>query len=123
MAVETLAPLAGQFRAGTLHAMAVTSRERFSEMPDVPTVFESGYPGYDVSSWNGIVAPAGMPADRIATLNAAIDKVLGQPDVKQRFADLGFVAAGGTPAAFGTLIHDEITRWSGVIERAHIEKQ
>jgi tripartite-type tricarboxylate transporter receptor subunit TctC len=121
--VETLATLAGQIKGGALRAVAVTSHARFSEMPDVPSVAESGFPQYDVSAWNGFVAPAKTPLDRVATLNAAINTVLKQPDVRRKFADLGFVAAGSTPEGLASLNRSEIARWGKVIDDAKIPKQ
>lgn len=123
LGVETLAPLVAQFKSGTLRAIAVSSRARFSELPQVPSVAESGYPQYDVSAWNGFVAPARTPADRVQKLNDAVNKVLLQPDVQKKFADLGFVAAGSSQDGLKTLMRDEIARWKTVIEQAHIPQQ
>jgi tripartite-type tricarboxylate transporter receptor subunit TctC len=121
--VETIATLAGQIKGGALRAIAVTSRARFAGMPDVPSVAEAGFPTFDVSSWNGFVARAGTPHARIATLNSALNEVLKEPDIQRRFADLGMVAAGSTPAALSGLIQSETVRWAKVIDEAKIPKQ
>lgn len=120
---EILAPVMAQVKGGGLRALAVTTQNRFPGLPGVPTVVESGVPGYDVASWNGIAAPAKTPRPVVQLLNKEINAVLALPDVKQRFDELGVVAQGGTPEALGALLTKEIAKWQDVVAKAKIEKQ
>ncbi len=104
-----------QVRAGRLRVLAVTSAERFSGTPDIPTIAESGLPGYDMTLWFGIVTRAGAPDAAIQTLSAAIGAVLDRPDLKARFLDLGVQLSPSAPEAFGALIAREVSRWTRVI--------
>ena len=122
-AVEILAPVIGQVKAGAVRALAVTTSTRTSLLPDVPSVAESGVPGYEVTSWNGIAAPAKTPRSRIDALNRAIVGALGSADVKQRFQELGVEARPSTPEAFQAHLKAEIVKWKKVIEEARIPKQ
>jgi len=122
-AFEILAPVLAQIRGGALKPLAVTSEKRFSGLPEVPTVAESGVPGYQASSWNGIAAPAKTPKGVIDRLNREVNAVAAAPDVRKRLQDLGVEARAGTPAALGALLVSEIAKWRAVIERAKIEKQ
>src|SRR6266487_2327850 len=122
-AFEILAPVLAQIRGGALKPLAVTSEKRFSELPEVPTVAESGVPGYQASSWNGIAAPARTPKGVIDRLNREVNAAAAAPDVRRRLQDLGVEARAGTPAALGALLVSEIAKWRAVIERAKIEKQ
>ena len=120
---EILAPVMAQVKGGGLRAVAVTTQSRFPGLPDVPTVAESGVPGYDVASWNGIAAPAKTPRPVIDLLNKEINAVLALPEVKQRFDELGVVAQGGRPEDLGALLAKEIAKWQDVVAKARIEKQ
>ena len=122
-AFEILAPVLAQIRGGALKPLAVTSEKRFSGLPEVPTIAESGVPGYQASSWNGIAAPAKTPKGVIDRLNREVNAVAAAPDVRKRLQDLGVEARAGTPAALGALLVSEIAKWRAVIERAKIEKQ
>src|SRR6266487_6323995 len=122
-AFEILAPVMAQIKSGGLKALAVTSEKRFSGLPEVPTVAESGVPGYQASSWNGIAAPARTPKSVIDRLNREVNAAAAAPDVRRRLQDLGVEARAGTPAALGALLVSEIAKWRAVIERAKIEKQ
>ncbi len=122
-AFEILAPVLAQIRGGALKPLAVTSEKRFSGLPEVPTVAESGVPGYQASSWNGIAAPARTPKGVIDRLNREVNAAAAAPDVRKRLQDLGVEARAGTPAALGALLVSEIAKWRAVIERAKIEKQ
>ncbi|MBV6306568.1 tripartite tricarboxylate transporter substrate binding protein [Candidimonas humi] len=103
-------------QAGKLRALAVTTAERSKTAPDLPTMEESGFPNFDVSSWFGVIAPKGTPADVVNTLNAAIEKALSKPDVQKRFADLGAVAVKTTPAEFGEFIKSQVDTWAKVVK-------
>ncbi|TMG76342.1 MAG: tripartite tricarboxylate transporter substrate binding protein [Betaproteobacteria bacterium] len=122
-AFEILAPVLAQIRGGALKPLAVTSEKRFSGLPEVPTVAESGVPGYQASSWNGIAAPARTPKGVIDRLNREVNAAAAAPEVRKRLQDLGVEARAGTPAALGALLASEIAKWHAVIERAKIEKQ
>ncbi len=108
-------------KSGRLRALAVSSPQRIAALPDVPTVAESGYPGFEADQWYGIVAPAGTPADRVARLNAEINKALAMPDVAQQLAVEGAVPMPGTPKAFGELIAREIPRWAEVVKAGNVK--
>ncbi|MCX7892929.1 MAG: tripartite tricarboxylate transporter substrate binding protein [Burkholderiales bacterium] len=120
---EILAPVIGQLKGGALRPLAVTTARRFEGLPDVPTVAESGVPGYDVASWNGIAAPARTPPAVIERLNREIVAVLALPEIRERFLELGVVPRPSTPADHRALLVAEIAKWRDVIVRAKIEKQ
>ena len=106
-------------KTGKLRALGVTTTERSQALPDVPTVAEQGVPGYDVSVFFGIVAPAGTPPDRIAKLNQAFVEVLDTPKVKQLFASQGLEPApASTPQQLGKFIQAQVTKWAGVVKQA-----
>jgi len=105
---------------GKLRALAVTSTKRLPNLPDVPTLDEAGVKGYESLSWSGIMAPAGTPKRVIDKLNAAIGKILRDPDVKQRFASLGVEPVGGPPEAFSRHIRAESEKWARVVKTANI---
>jgi len=105
-------------RTGKLRALAVTSGQRSSMAPDVPTVAESGVPGYEVTSWYGLMVPAGTPKEIIARLHAAAVNALGQPEVKKRFATTDLEPVGSTPEQFGALVRSEVAKWAKVIKES-----
>ena len=108
-------------RNGKLRALAVSSAARIAALPEVPTVAESGYPGFEADQWYGIVAPAGTPPAMVARLNAEIHKALALPDVAQQLAAEGAVPNPGPPQAFGELIAREIPRWREVIKAGNVK--
>ena len=108
-----------QVKAGQLRAIAVTSGKRVKEWPDVPTVAESGYAGFEAVTWFGIAVPAGTPEPIVARLSTEIIKVLQSPDVKERLG--GDVTTG--PAAFAALIKSDHDKWAGVIKEGGIKAQ
>lgn len=122
-AFEFTAPVIGQIKAGALKALAVSPRSRFAGLPDVPTVTESGVPGYEVISWNGIGAPAKTPRAIIDRLNQEVNAALAAPDLQQRFRDMGVETRGDTPEGFRKHVASEIAKWKAVIEKAKIERQ
>jgi len=122
-AFEILAPVMAQIKGGALKALAVTSDKRFAGLPDVPTVAESGVPGYQASSWNAIAAPAKTPKPVIERLNREVNTAVAAPDVRKRLSELGVDARAGTPEALHDLLVSEIAKWRAVIERAKIQKQ
>jgi tripartite-type tricarboxylate transporter receptor subunit TctC len=108
-------------RSGKLRALAVSSPARIAALPEVPTVAESGFPGFEADQWYGIVAPAGTPPAVVARLNAEIHKALALPDVAQQLAAEGAVPNPGPPQAFGELIAREIPRWREVIKAGNVK--
>jgi tripartite-type tricarboxylate transporter receptor subunit TctC len=122
---EVLSPMLPQIAAGPrgLRPLAVTSDRRFAGLPQVPTVQESGVPGFSVASWNALAAPAGTPPAVIETLNAAIRAAVSKPEVQQRLQSLGVRAQASTPAEAVQLLTSEIQRWKQVITAAKITPQ
>ena len=110
-------------RSGRLRALAVSSPQRLATLPDVPTVAESGFPGFDADQWYGIVAPAGTPAAVVTRLNAEINKALLMPAVAQQLAGEGAIATPATPQAFGALIAREIPRWAEVVKAGNVKAE
>jgi tripartite-type tricarboxylate transporter receptor subunit TctC len=107
-------------KAGKLRAIAMTSSTRALSFPDLPTIAESGVPGYEVTSWNGVLAPAGTPVEIVRRLNMEFNKLLAAPDMRQRLMDNGYEAVGGPPEKFGAHIQSEIAKWAPVVKRAGI---
>src|SRR5437773_1869735 len=120
---EILAPVIAQIKGGALKALAVTSDKRFSGLPEVPTIAESGVPGYQASSWNAVAAPAKTPGPVLERLNREVNTAVAAPEVRKRLGELGVEARAGTPDALRELLVSEIAKWKGVIERAKIEQQ
>jgi tripartite-type tricarboxylate transporter receptor subunit TctC len=108
-------------KSGRLRALAVSSAQRIAPLPDVPTVAESGFPGWEADQWYGVVAPAGTSAARVAQLNAEINRALALADVAQQLAVEGAVPMPGTPKAFGELIAREIPRWAEVVRAGNVK--
>ena len=109
-------------RAGRLRALAVTTAMRSPALPAVPAVGEF-VPGYEVSTWYGVCAPMGTPAEVIDKINKVINAGLADPTMKARLADLGGVTIAGSPADFGKLIADETEKWGNVIKTAGIKAE
>ena len=112
-----------QVRQGALRALAVTSATRNAQLPDVPSVAEQGFPGYDIVAWGGIVAPAATPADIVARLNAEITRAMSAPEAAPLFQRLGLSPAPMSPTEFGAYIRAEIARWRDYVTIAGIEPQ
>ena len=110
-------PLQAQVQAGKLRALAVTTAKRFPLLPDLPTIAESGYPGFEALAWNGVMVPAATPKPVIAKLNAEMNAILKQPDVVEKMQAAGFDLIGGTPEDFGNLIKRETDTWTPVIRK------
>jgi tripartite-type tricarboxylate transporter receptor subunit TctC len=108
-------------REGHLRGLAVTTKERIAIMPEMPTIAESGVPGFDVSSWFGFFVPARTPPDIIAKINADTNAALVHPSVKPRFEHLGAVPKGSTPAELAAFLKSEIDKWGPVIADARIK--
>jgi tripartite-type tricarboxylate transporter receptor subunit TctC len=119
-AVSPLPGVTPFIKSGRLRPVAVTSAKRLASYPDIPTVAESGMPGFELLSWYGLWGPAGMPKEIVDKLNAAVAKAVQTPHVKARFADLSFETSENTPAQFTKLIQEEIRRVGVVIKAANI---
>jgi tripartite-type tricarboxylate transporter receptor subunit TctC len=104
---------------GRLRALAVSGRHAAPAMPELPTISET-LPGFSAVSWFGILAPAGTPAAVITRLNTELDRIVHQPQVEKRFADIGGEAVGGPPSTLASVIHEEIARWRRVAKEAGI---
>ncbi|MBD7962064.1 tripartite tricarboxylate transporter substrate binding protein [Comamonas avium] len=103
-------------KAGKLKALAVTSSQRSPSAPGIPTVAESGLPGYEAIAWNGLLAPAGTPKEVVDRLSAELKKVLDNPEVAQRFEAQGFAAAWNTPTAYAGFLQAEVDKWGKVVK-------
>jgi tripartite-type tricarboxylate transporter receptor subunit TctC len=111
-------------QSGQLKALAVTGKDRFPAVPEVPAAIESGLlPGYDVTTWYGFFAPRGTPPAVVAKLNTTLNEILADGAVQQRLTTAGVVVRGSTPEAFGKHMADEYARWNTVREAAGIAQQ
>jgi tripartite-type tricarboxylate transporter receptor subunit TctC len=117
---EPISVLLAHIHDGKLRALAVTGATRSPELPDVPTMIESGFPGFTSVSWTGIVAPAGTPPAIVAKLNAAVNTAITAPDTQARLARLGGAPMAGTPQDFAALIATETPKWAAVVKAAHV---
>ena len=116
----SIAPLLPLIREGKLHGLAVTSLDRFAATPDLPTVAESGFPGFDVTASFGLMVAAGTPAAVIDKINRDTVRVLAQDELRQRLADIGVVTIGNSPAAFAAALKAEAVQWAKLIKEAGI---
>jgi tripartite-type tricarboxylate transporter receptor subunit TctC len=124
---DNLPSILPQIRAGTVRPMAAVSAERLPELPDVPTFAETGLPelagGLVIDSWFGFLAPAGTPPGTVTALNAAFDRALQDPSVRQRLQDAAVVPLGGPPSRMADQLRDEAARWGGVIRANRISAE
>jgi tripartite-type tricarboxylate transporter receptor subunit TctC len=116
--MSSVPTLLGQIKQGKLRALAVTSAKRADDLPNVPTINESGYKGFDAVTWFGLLAPAATPKDVIAKLNAEFNKALKTPELSKRLGDEGADPAGGTPEEFVALIKGDIPKWGKVVKES-----
>ncbi len=107
-------------KSGKMKAIAVTSAKRALAMPELPTVQETGIAGYDVTSWNGQLAPAGTPPDIVRRLNSEFNRIISTPEMKKRMIENGYEPMGGPPEKFGEHIRAEIAKWAPVVKSANI---
>jgi tripartite-type tricarboxylate transporter receptor subunit TctC len=101
---------------GALRALAVTTGKRLAYLPDLPTIAESGFPGYEINSWQGVFAPAGTPQDVILKINGEIVRMLRAPDVRERMSHEGADPVGSTPEEFSKRVASELVKWSKLIK-------
>jgi tripartite-type tricarboxylate transporter receptor subunit TctC len=121
MQFGTIPPTLVHVRAGKLRALAVTGAVRNAALPDVPTIAESGLPGYESSLWQAIVAPAGTPAAIVARLNRETIAVLNDPDIRAAFAKHGVEPEPGSPDALAVRIREDVKKWRDVVNSAGIK--
>ncbi|MEO8187340.1 MAG: tripartite tricarboxylate transporter substrate binding protein [Burkholderiaceae bacterium] len=112
---DNLASATAQIKAGKLRALAVTTLQRASSMPEVPTMVDAGLPGFDVSTWFGVFAPAGTPAPIVSRLNSAITAALRSPEMRERLARMGAEPAPGTPEQFSELLRRELSKYQQIV--------
>jgi tripartite-type tricarboxylate transporter receptor subunit TctC len=113
-------PFANHYRR-LAYSGHVTSAQRFSDLPDLPTLAEAGVPGYEATSWYGFLGPAGLPPDIVAKLNRELIKIVQNPAMKEKFASLGIEPVTGTPDEFGAYIRSEMVKWRAVVTAADIK--
>ncbi len=121
--MDNMPPYLPQVKAGKIRALAVSPAKRSAAAPDIPTVAESGVPGYDSGAWFGLVAPAHTPKDVVNKLSRETARILQLGDVRARLTDLGAEPVGGTPEQFAAHIKSEIAKWAKVIKEANVELQ
>ena len=110
-------------KAGKLRPIAIVARERFAQLPDVPTFAELGYPTVDANTWFGVVAPAGTPVAIVERLNKEINEILKDPEAKKRLAEQGAVPIGGTPADFDKFIRADLEKWAKLAKTRNIKAE
>jgi tripartite-type tricarboxylate transporter receptor subunit TctC len=115
---ESLDSISSFAHAGQVHPLAVSGPRRSPAFPDLPTIAEAGVPGYEASTWTGVIAPAGVPRAIINKLNAAINRAVGSQTFKERFAQIGNEPAAGTPEDFAALIARDSAKWAEVVRRS-----
>jgi tripartite-type tricarboxylate transporter receptor subunit TctC len=115
---ESTNSIAPHVKAGRVRALAVTGARRSASLPDVPTLMEAGVPGYEVTAWTGIIAPAHLPRPILDTLNAAVNATIAEPTVKARLAQMGSEGGGGTPEDYAELIRRDSAQWAEVVKRS-----
>ena len=118
MVFVNIAPVLGHIRANKVIAIAVTSKTRAAVLPDVPTVAESGMPGYESTTWYGFIGPAGLPKEIIAKLNSAIVEAVGAKDLRERYLALGADPQTSTPEEYAAMIRSDIASWAKVVKAA-----
>ncbi|MEA2919675.1 MAG: hypothetical protein QOJ15_11756 [Bradyrhizobium sp.] len=117
---DNMPSIISHVRAGSLRGLAVTTKERVAAVPDIPTIAESGVPGFDVFSWFGFFVPAKTPPDIVARINADTNAALAYAPVKSRFEELGATPKGSTPGELAAFLKSEIDKWGPVIQEAKI---
>lgn len=116
--MESLNSITPNARAGRVRALGVSGSKRVAVLPEVPTIAEAGVPGYEAITWNGIVAPAGMPRAMVNRLNGELNRALAEPGLQQKLAAIGAEPAGGTPEEFARFIRSEYAKWGDVVRRS-----
>jgi tripartite-type tricarboxylate transporter receptor subunit TctC len=122
MIFDTVTAIRGHVKSGAVRGIAVTTAKRSSAMPELPTIAET-LPGYDASTWGGILAPAGTPKDVVARLNSSINAALKMEDVRSRLMGAGIEIQGGTPEQFADVIRIEVDKWGRIVKEARIQQE
>jgi tripartite-type tricarboxylate transporter receptor subunit TctC len=117
----SILPTLPHVRSGRLRGIAVTTLQRVAAEPNIPTVAESGLPGFEVNNWNGVIVPRATPRPVVDRLNAEFNRILKMKDVSDRLQSDGSSPAGGTPEDFGARIVKEMALWSSVIKKAGVK--
>jgi len=115
---ESTNSIAPHVRAGRVRALAVTGARRAHSLPEVPTMIEAGVPGYEVTAWSGVIAPAGLPRPVLERLNAAVNAAISEPATRERLAEMGSESGGGSPEDYAALIRRDSAKWPEVIRRS-----
>ena len=123
VAFQGLGTVAALVRGGQVKLLGVTTEKRLPSFPDVPTVSESGLPGFFFNSWFAILAPAGTPKEIVARLNAEVLKALADSQVRQKLEELGFAVRGSSPAELGTLTRAQLAKYARVIKEMGISNE
>ncbi len=118
---DTMAAVTPHVKGGRVFAVAQTRPARSATYPDLPTVAESGYPGFDATTWYGVIGPAKMPADVVARISRDINAAMAMPDVKERLAGVGAEDGGGTPQQFADFMRAERVKWARVVKEANVK--
>jgi tripartite-type tricarboxylate transporter receptor subunit TctC len=105
-------------KSGKLRALALLGRERYPDLPDVPTAAESGMPEFEVDTWYGVLAPAGVPREVVARLNGDLVRIMRAPDMRERLATMGIQPLASTPEEFGEFLKNEVARWGKVVRES-----
>jgi tripartite-type tricarboxylate transporter receptor subunit TctC len=113
----------GQVRAGKIRPLAVTTAQRSALLPDLPSMAEAGLPGFDITSWNGVFAPAQTPPEIVKRLNAELVRIVATPEAQEQFAKIGFDAFTSTPQELAAFVEAELVNWAKLIKDAGIEPE
>lgn len=116
--MSSVPTLIGHIKSGKLRALAVTSLQRVDDLPQVPTVAESGYKGFDAVTWFGVLGPARLPSSVVNSFNTELNKALNTPDLRKKLEDQGLTVKTGTPEHFGKLIRTDLEKWERVVKES-----
>jgi tripartite-type tricarboxylate transporter receptor subunit TctC len=118
---DQITSAAGHIQSGKLRALMVTAPQRVATLPDVPTSTEAGYPSFQATNVTGLIAPAGTPREVIDKLNAAVQKVIAQPAVREKLASIGAQPTGGSPEDFANYIREDFSKWTRIVRDNHVK--
>ncbi len=121
MNFDTMPPVLDHIKANRLRALAVTTPKRAEQLPNIPTLEETGLKGFEMTNWYGVVAPGATPRDIIAKINADINKALADPGVRKRLAEVGTEIGGGTPESFDAFVKTEIAKYTKLVKAANVQ--
>jgi tripartite-type tricarboxylate transporter receptor subunit TctC len=123
LTMDSLVQSFPHLKAGRLKALAVLGPRRAALLPEVPTIAEAGLPGYALTNWFGLLAPAATPKEAVLRIHAGVIRVLSDPEVKKRIADLGADVVGNSPEEFGAAMRAESAQWAEIIKAANIRAE